>query len=213
MDVLTNGFDLDQIVNKVRGAKGDEAFSALPLKGILRVESKYVEYGGFTWRPVNANITFGPKTISIGITKADLCNIDTPGALEISPKGLQLSSRPRATNQDLAATLVCLSDFKDIVSGHFSFNGEVAGEGKAEAPVNSLKGTVEFEAKNGRIDRYVLLAKTFQILSPIGFLNPSSWFSLRMKAILWKLKILGLTISCSYTQIQSKMGFVVPKYI
>jgi len=162
---------LDQIVNTVRGRKGDGVFSALPLKGILRVESKYVKYGPFTWRPVNANITFGPERISIGITKADVCNIDTPGVLELSPKGLQLRSKPRATNQDLAATLVCLSDFKDIVSGHFSLNGEVAGEGKAEASVNSLKGTVEFEAKNGRIDRYALLAKTFQILSPIGFLK------------------------------------------
>ena len=171
MDVLTNGFDLDQIVNTVRGRKGDGVFSALPLKGILRVESKYVKYGPFTWRPVNANITFGPERISIGITKADVCNIDTPGVLELSPKGLQLRSKPRATNQDLAATLVCLSDFKDIVSGHFSLNGEVAGEGKAEASVSSLKGTVEFEAKNGRIDRYVLLAKTFQILSPIGILK------------------------------------------
>jgi hypothetical protein len=172
MDVIMRGLDLDQIIPML-GEKGDAVFPALPLKGILRVESEYVKYGQFTWRPVQANITFGPKSISIGITKADLCNIDTPGVLEFSSKGLEFRSRPRAANQDLAATLVCLSDFKDVVSGHFSFNGEVSGEGKAEAAANSLKGTLAFEAKNGRIDRHVLLAKLLEVLSPVGVLKIS----------------------------------------
>ena len=129
-----------------------------------------MKYGQFTWRPVRANIIFGPERISIGITKASLCGIDTPGLLVISPKGLELSSKPRATNQDLHETLVCLSDSKDV-SGHFSFNGDVSGKGKAEALAGSLKGTMEFEAKKGRIDRYGLLAKIFQVLSPTGILK------------------------------------------
>ncbi|HUJ88997.1 MAG TPA: AsmA-like C-terminal domain-containing protein, partial [Syntrophorhabdales bacterium] len=45
------------------------------------------------------------------------------------------------------------------------------GKGKAEALAGSLKGTVEFEAKKGRIDRYGLLAKIFQVLSPMGILK------------------------------------------
>jgi hypothetical protein len=170
MDVFTNGFELDQVITKVAGKEGDEAFWTLPLKGILRVESEYVKYGRFTWRPVHANITFEPERISIGIAKANLCAIDTPGLLVISPKGLELSSKPKATNQDLRETFACLLDVKDV-SGRFSFNGEASGKGKAEALVGSLKGTMEFEAKNGRIDRYGLLAKIFQVLSPTGILR------------------------------------------
>ncbi len=170
MDLFTNGFDLDQVMDKVRRKKEGEAFWDLPLKGILRVESEYVKYGQFTWRPVRANITFGPERISVELTKAGLCGIDTPGLLVISPKELELSSRPGATNQDLHATLICLSDNKDV-SGRFSFKGDVSGKGKAEALAGSLKGTMEFEAKNGRIDKYALLAKIFQVLSPLGILK------------------------------------------
>lgn len=170
MDLFMNGFDLDQVMAKVRGKKGGEDFWGLPLKGMLRVESEYVKYGRFTWRPVRANIIFGHERISIELTKANLCAIETPGLLVISPKGLELSSKPRATNQDLHATLACLSDTKEV-SGHFSFNGDVAGKGDAEALAGSLKGTMEFEAKKGRIDRYGLLSKIFQVLSPMGILR------------------------------------------
>ena len=167
MDVSMNGFDLNDVVTRVAGQTGDGPFWHLPLKGTLRVESEYVKYGGFTWRPVRANIIFDPERISIGITQANLCAIDTPGLLVISPKGLELSSKPKATNQDLRETLICLSDTADV-SGHFSFDGDVSGKGKAEALVDSLKGTMEFEAKKGRIDRYGLLAKIFEVLSPTG---------------------------------------------
>jgi hypothetical protein len=170
MDVFTNGFELDQIMTKVGGKEGDEAFWPLPLKGILRVESDYVKYGRFTWRPVHTNITIEPQRISIEIAKANLCAIDTPGLLVLSSKGLEVSIKPKATNQDLRDTFACLLDIKDV-SGRFSFNGEASGKGKAEALVGSLKGTMEFEAKNGRIDRYGLLAKIFQVLSPTGILR------------------------------------------
>jgi hypothetical protein len=170
MDLFTNGFDLDDVMTKAHGQKGGEAFWGLPLRGIIKVESEYVKYGGFTWRPVHASIIFGPERISIGITQANLCAIDTPGVLEISPNGLELRSKPKAKDQDLRETLICLADI-GYISGRFSFNGEASGKGKAEALAGSLKGTMEFEAKNGRYDRYGLLGKIFEVLSPTGILK------------------------------------------
>ena len=170
MDISMNGFDLDHVMTNVLGQKRDGAFRALPLKGIVRVESEYVKYGGFTWRPVRANITFDPETTRIEITRANLCGIDTPGVLEISPKGVELRTKPKAKDKDLHEVLICLSDTRDI-SGHFSFNADVSGKEKAEALARSLKGTMELEAKNGRISRWALLAKIFEVLSPTGLLR------------------------------------------
>ena len=94
MDISMNGFDLDHVMTSVLGKKRDGASRALPLKGIVRVESEYVKYGRFTWRPVRANITFDAETTRIEITQANLCGIDTPGLLEISPKGVELRTKP-----------------------------------------------------------------------------------------------------------------------
>ena len=170
MDLFMNGLDLDHLMAKAAGQKGGEAFWGLPLRGLLKVESEYVKYGGFTWRPVRANIIFDPEKISIGITQANLCAIDTLGVLEISPNGLELRIKPRAKDQDLRETLICLSDIGDI-SGRYSFNGDASGKGEAEALAGSLKGTMEFEAKNGRYDRYGVLGKIFEVLSPTGLLR------------------------------------------
>ncbi len=170
VDLFMNGLDLDHVMAKVPRQKGGEAFWGLPLRGLLKVESEYVKYGRFTWRPVHANIIVDPEKISIGITQANLCAIDTLGVLEISPNGLELRIKPRAKDQDLRETLICLSDIGGI-SGRFSFNGDASGKGEAEALARLLKGTMEFEAKNGRYDRYGLLAKIFEVLSPTGLLR------------------------------------------
>ena len=171
MDLSVNGFDLGRVMAKPFGRQGEEAFWSLPLEGTLRVESEYVSYGRFTWRPVRANINLGTHTIGIAITKADFCAIDIPGLVKVSPNGLDLRLTPKAKDQDLRKTLICLSDFTDIVSGQFSLDGDVSGKGRAEALAGSLNGAMQFEAKNGRIDRYGLLSKIFTVLSPTGILR------------------------------------------
>ncbi len=119
--------------------------------------------------------------------------------MEFSPRGLELQSTPKATNQDLAATLVCLSDFKDVVSGHFSVDGNVSGDvsgempaqGKNGAAAESFKGTLEFEAKKGRIDKHVALAKILQVISPIGIFKIAD---LSKKGFSYHLIKAGLTL-------------------
>ncbi len=188
MDLSLNGFDVDRFIAEVLARTEEGSIGNLPVKGTLRVESEYVKYHGFTWRPVSANIIFDPHTISIGITQANLCAINTLAILNIHPDGLELRTQPIAKDQDLHETLVCLSDTKDA-SGRFTLNGDVSGKGKAEALFQSLKGTIEFEAKNGRIARYGLISKIFEVLSPTGFLNIAdlrkegfAYYTIRAKA-------------------------------
>lgn len=171
MDLFVNGFDLGRVMAKPFGRQGEETFWSLPLKGTLRVESDYVSYGRFTWRPVRAELGLGRDSLGLRITKADLCAIDIMGLAKVSPRGIDFRFTPKAKNQDMRKTLICLSDFTDIVSGQFSLDGDVSGNGKAEALAESFNGTVQFEAKNGRIDRYGLVSKVFSILSPTGILR------------------------------------------
>jgi hypothetical protein len=168
--LFMNGFDLDEVVTAALSQKGGGAFRDLPVKGTVRLQSEYVKYDRFTWRPVHATIVVDSETTRIQITQADLCGIATPGFLEASPAGLEFRAKPRAKDQDLRETLICLSDNKEI-NGRFSFDADVSGKGKAEALAGSLNGTMEFDAEKGRIFRYGFLAKIFEVLSPTGILS------------------------------------------
>lgn len=166
-DLFLKGLDLHRVMTEEAGPKGGSSFWDLPVKGILRIESDYMQYDRFTWRPVRASVLFDTRRISVDIMEANLCGIETLGLLEVSPMGLELYAEPRAKDRDLHETLACLSDTSDI-HGRFSFDAEVHGKGSAEESANSLNGTVAIEARNGHIDRYGLLAKIFEVLSPTG---------------------------------------------
>jgi hypothetical protein len=194
-DLFMNGFDVDDVVTMVLSQEGGGAFLDLPVKGTVRLQSEYVRYDRFTWRPVHATIVVGSETTRIEITQADLCGIAAPGFLEISSTGLEFRAKPGAKDQDLRETVICLSDNKEI-NGRFSFDADVSGKGRAEALAGSLNGTMEFDAKKGRIFRYGFLGKIFEVLSPMGILTiPDlrkegfSYNSIRVKGHLQESKL------------------------
>jgi len=170
MNAFTAGLDLDRILAEAAGKSEKRSFWDVPLKGTLRVESDQVTWGKYRWSPVYANIIFAPEKISIGIMQADLCGVDTFGILDVFPNGVEVRAQPRAKDQDLRQTLACLSGTTEV-TGRFSLSADISGKGEAESLLGALKGTIEFDAKKGRIDRYGLLAKIFEVLSPTGLVR------------------------------------------
>jgi hypothetical protein len=140
----------------------------LPVQGSLRCKTEHFKYDQFTWSPFYADLTFADDGVKVAVTEANLCGISTPGTLRISPEGLRLDFKPVSKAQDLAPTLTCLGDKKGLVTGKFDLKGAVMTQGKAEGWLKSLRGDLEFSAKNGRIHRHGLLAKIFAFLNVAG---------------------------------------------
>jgi hypothetical protein len=167
MDLTVDHLDLDDFMKKApekKKGEGDKNLWGVPMKGTLRVKSEDLKYGGFTWRPVHAEITLDPEKVNVTIREANLCGIDTPGILEVTPEGFQLHFQATAKDQALAPALTCLWDQRDV-QGQFDLTAEIVAGGKREELARSLRGNLHFTAKDGRIYRFGLLAKIFALLN------------------------------------------------
>jgi hypothetical protein len=172
MDLSADGLDAVKLLSLVPRKDQKKAPTTppgpprvLPVRGELRVKCDYLKYGSLTWRPLHVNISFDPDGISALIRKADLCGISMPGTLKLSPQGLQVDFRPVSSNQGLNETTECLLNKKLQMDGRFDLKGRVTGQGAAQGLFQSLQGSMDFLAKDGRIYHGKHLAKLLTLLN------------------------------------------------
>jgi hypothetical protein len=171
MDVTSNGIswtDFEALLGE--GGKENEleqgkASWDLPFQGTVKLKSEYFNYEDFTWFPFNADITFAQNEIDVNVIQANLCNVSTPGSLKITPQDVSLDFDFAATNQELNPTILCTSGQQMDITGHFDLLGRIKGQGKEDRLLESLKGELQFTAKDGRIKRHVPLQRVFAFLN------------------------------------------------
>jgi len=145
--------------------KGGGLFRDFRPHGKLKFHAEHFKYDPFIWTPFHADIAFAQNEIDVAISEANLCGIASPGTLRITPQNITLDFKPVSTDQDLDATFACLSGKKKEMTGVFDLAGKIMGQEKPEALLRSLKGNLEFVAKDGRIYRYGLLAKVLAFVN------------------------------------------------
>ncbi|MDX1706991.1 MAG: AsmA-like C-terminal domain-containing protein [Desulfobacterales bacterium] len=153
---------IDQITSVEKSTAADEK---LELRGGLGVELDTFTYNGFTWRPVQADITFGETDTRIVIREADLCGIRFPGILKVSGEALELYFNPSAKDQDLEKSLACLFEKPNLMAGNYNLSGELMAKARPSEFPKSLTGNLEFSSLEGRIYRFGMLAKIFALLN------------------------------------------------
>jgi hypothetical protein len=172
-----NWDDIDDFLGKDKQEKDRKEIVASwnqPVQGILRIKLEEFTYGGFTWRPVHAAVSFHRGDIELAITEANVCGISTTGTVKITPQELILDVNPFCENQELNPTLACLWDKEALVSGNFDFQGKLSGRGKPEEIVQALRGDLEFLAREGRIYRGRIFSRV------LGLLNTTEIFRRRL---------------------------------
>jgi len=156
-DLYSSGITLDNLLAALgKNKKTDhdvqkKTFWEFPAEGVVRLDSEYVTYGKYTWRPLRATVELHPEKIDISISDAAICGISTSGTLILSPGEIEFDVTPAAKNQDVHATVTCLLDKTAKFDGKFDLTGKIRGQGPPENLVNSLSGNFEFNAANGTI--------------------------------------------------------------
>ncbi len=140
-------------------------FMGLALTGVLKVELDRLEYGKYVFAPFKGNVHFQPGTVKVETTDAKLCGVSLPGELLVDESKVSLMAKPTAVNEPLEPCIVCLGGKKAIIDGSFSLNGELRAEGKKGDLVKSLRGSLEFDAKEGRIYRFDVVSKIFSVIN------------------------------------------------
>jgi hypothetical protein len=137
----------------------------LPIQGTVKLESEYFNYERFTWFPFHADITIAQNEIDVKVVQAKLCHISTPGSLKITPQDVSLDFDFASSDQELNPSILCISGQRTDLTGRFDLLGKIEAQGKENELLESLKGNMEFTARDGRIRRHVPLQRTFAYLN------------------------------------------------
>jgi len=171
LDLSSDGLDWGHIKNsfeKQEKERGDEQTRGLwssPVRGTLRLKSKYLKHEPFTWEPFHAVILLNSTGLSVKVTEAKLCGISTPGILKVTSQDLSLDLKPVSKGRELDDTVTCLSRETTKMTGTFDLKGELKARAKPEELAHSLQGRIEFVAKKGRFYRDIMLHNIFDYLN------------------------------------------------
>lgn len=136
----------------------------IPVRGTLRVHAGRFSYNDFAWKPVEAELLFTQEGINLEVMQANLCKIPTPAKLIQHPQGSLLLINLNGRNLDLDSTLSCLWARKGVITGSFDLSGEITANVQPKMG-EAFRGEFLLNARNGRVYRSTVLAKTFDLLN------------------------------------------------
>ncbi len=170
LDKLTRNLNKNTKENHGPSGKGVWSY---PIRGVLKLKSNKLSYAGVTWDPFQADIGFSDKAVTISVIDANLCGIDTPGIVKLSPQTMEVSLKPAAENQELQALQFCLLDKSVKVDGKFSLQANLSTHGTQAELIRALSGDLEVTAPEGRY----YAGRTFSVFTKIfGLLNLSDLY-------------------------------------
>jgi len=159
---------VDQIieyVNKKKDPRHDEKPRTFPVDGVFRIKSDYFTWGDLTFNPAYADIFVRDNKVFIDFTKANLCGISVTGSIKISSTKVELYLYPVAENRQLDQTVMCHWGKNQLVTGNYNLSGKLFAMSNSKEIGKVLNGKLKFNAKDGRIYRYGVLAKIFALLN------------------------------------------------
>ena len=177
MDASTPGIDWEALQEAFgtpeakEGSPGTESGTGerewdVPVQGTVRLRAGYFRYGRHTLEPVNAEIALGKSGVNLSITESAFCGVPLTGTLRTSSGEVAFELQPAAKGQDIESFYNCLTEEQGRVTGRFDLAGKIEGRIRhGEDPVRSLRGNLDFTARDGRIYRTPVLSRILSFLS------------------------------------------------
>jgi uncharacterized protein (UPF0254 family) len=151
--------------DKKNKANVQESSAGIPVKGTVHVSSDFFSYGKYRWEPVNATITFDRDKLDIAVNNAVICNITTPGIINIKGDEIGIDFRVVAKKQQIGNSLDCLMEKEVEFTGSFDLKANVSGRGKSDAILRSLKGNAKLSINDGVIYKQTFFTRVFALIN------------------------------------------------
>jgi hypothetical protein len=152
----------------------DEALgiSLPPVEGVIRLQADQFTFAGFTWSPLHAVTSLSSRGAQTEIEQGAVCGITTVGRIDFVDEMAGLDLSLSATDGDLQSTTLCLTNNRYAISGRYSLQARVAGQGTRETVAPALGGEFAFSARDGQFVQSPtvdsVLEKTFDYLNHTG---------------------------------------------
>jgi hypothetical protein len=155
-----------------RGSNDGVGVSLPPVEGVIRLQADQFAFAGFTWRPLRAVTSVSPRGARTEIERGAVCGITTVGNIDVIDDVAKLDLSLSATDGDLQSTTLCLTKNRYAISGRYSLQARVAGQGTRETVAQALNGTFELRARDGQFVQSPtvdsVLERTFDYLNHTG---------------------------------------------
>jgi hypothetical protein len=143
------------------------ALDDLKPRGKVVLKANYFKYGDLTWKPFHLVMKLKDKRLGLQLTQGNLCGVGTTAAARLGPESMLIEAEADAQDKALEPTLECFLESK-LMSGEFDLTGEVTTHTKAEIAetfLEELEGQFDFNAEDGRIFKFDLLAKILAVVN------------------------------------------------
>ena len=181
MDISADRLVWEEISAMVEGegnGKRDGAISGIalpPLDGTVRLKADDFTFARFSWTPFQATASLSPNGIRADIERGDLCGVSTIGKVDFTGGEIGLDLSLSVPDGQLESTSSCLTKNRYVLTGSYSFKGQLAGQGVPEKVLQTLRGEFEFSARDGEFQPSptvdTALEATFQYLNEKGDFN------------------------------------------
>jgi AsmA-like protein len=174
IDVSSNRLSWENL-ERFFGSKGkprqdaDRSAVSLPaVQGTIRLKTDSFVFDRYNVSSLQITAAISPSGIRAQIDKGVACGINATGRVDVAGEELGLDVQLSATEALLEPTTLCLSERKNDVKGTYSLKARITGRGERNALLRSLKGSVEFSARDGEFVRSPGVDATFDYLNATG---------------------------------------------
>ena len=175
-DVSTETIELDKILETLRDKEEEKEIEEeeehgagkpwdLALGANINIQAESLLYNGYTWKPFESLITFENSSLGIEVVKANLCNLSTPGKVLLHDGKISLDFQMEAADQEFSEILICLEGGEQQMTGLLDLTASISGQGTKDTLVKSLKGDLQYSAKDGYIYQDAQAAKLLSLLN------------------------------------------------
>jgi hypothetical protein len=170
-DATLNGGDVDLGALLIDPKSGEEHAGEWTsrwrrfLRGKVDVRLGSLRYGRFRWQPFHADVTLAADGPALTVREARLCGLNATGTAKLLPSGTRADATLSARNEPVEQTLACLTGREHAMTGTADLDADLQAEGEASQVPRSARGSLRFEARQGRVHEVEFIAKALTTLN------------------------------------------------
>jgi len=143
----------------------------LPLSGKISLEADALHDSKRRIETLTAQLELAPQRAHLNVTRAQLCGLSLPLSLEASAQGISATIQIRAKAAPIARSVECLSEKRTELTGTFDLSADLATHGHTSELMKNLGGRLQFEARDGVVNRMAFLGSVLEYTDVAALLD------------------------------------------
>jgi len=180
-EIESAGFDLDAVLPKASGQASEAAFNLdevelwpLPVTGRVFLRADSVAFRGRRVAPLLASLKVERERVALDVAEANLCGLSLPLSLTAAPKRYAGTISIHTKNESLDQIAHCVSGEGLVITGDVDLDVELRTQGTQGELVRNLEGTVNVQARKGRVHKFGLLGNLLAYVKGQGLLEKNT---------------------------------------